>query len=149
VVAIGVVAFLGGYLRASNGAGKRSNPPVNEPRANQSFDRRARLVAEKFILTAVARKNTAASWTLVDLSYPGRSVLTKREWVGDDIPVVPASFSITKNDIRLSVAHFTHMEGSSFSMSFSGPSGNGRKSSRSGCVVTARELSVAGWSTTG
>jgi hypothetical protein len=111
LVTIGVVAFLGGHLRASGGKGKASNPPLDEPRANQSFDRKARLVAEKFILTAVARKNTGASWKLVDLSFPGRSELTKREWATGDIPVMPTSAPITKNAIRLSVAE-VHAHGS-------------------------------------
>ena len=82
LVTIGAVALLGGHLRSSNSAGKRSNPQVDEPQANQSFDRRARLVAEKFILTAVVRKNTGTSWKLVDLSFPGRSELHE-EGVGD------------------------------------------------------------------
>ena len=84
---------------------------MDEPQANQSFDRRARLVAEKFILTAVARKNTRASWKLVDLSFPGTSELTKREWATGDIPVVPTSSPITRNAIRLSVAE-VHAHGS-------------------------------------
>ena len=110
LVTIGALALLGIYLRASDGAGDA--PAVaDEPRANQSFDPRARRVAERFILTAVARRNTGASWKLVDLSFPGRAELTKREWATGDIPVVPTSSPITRTAIRLSVAE-VHAHGS-------------------------------------
>ena len=103
LVTTGVVAFLGSHLRASDPA---CNPPqrVHERRADRSLDRRARLVAEQFILTAVARRNTGASWKLVDLSFPSRAEYSRKEWASGDIPVVPASFPIKKSDIRLSVA---------------------------------------------
>ena len=104
LVTIGALAFLGGHLRASEDAGNPL-PRADEPKPNQSFDRRARLVAEKFILTAVARKNTGASWKLVDVSFPGKAELTKREWATGDIPVVPAAAPFTKSAIRLAVAH--------------------------------------------
>ena len=46
-----------------------------------------RVVAGKFILTAVQRKNLGQAWTLVG---PGiRQGLTYKEWLTGNIPVVP------------------------------------------------------------
>ena len=46
-------------------------------------------MAEKFIWTAVARKNIAASWELLDSAFPGKDAFTKKTWAKGRIPVVP------------------------------------------------------------
>lgn len=47
-------------------------------------------VATKFIQTAVARKNVAASWDIISSTYPGKSEYTREQWAkSDGLPVVP------------------------------------------------------------
>jgi hypothetical protein len=95
-LAIGVIVFLVDHY--SEPSGSNTPPPAlqeepNAPAANvvnpKVFDKEARDVAGKFILTAVARKNTGASWALLDPTYPSREGFTKATWAKGDIPVVP------------------------------------------------------------
>lgn len=71
-------------------------------------------VAEKFITTAVMRKNIAESWDVTSPAFPGKSEYSKAEWAEGDIPVVP--FPVEKarwrldysfeNEVGLAVALF-------------------------------------------
>lgn len=81
----------------------------------KAFDNEAREVAGDFILTAVARRNTGASWALLDPTFPGREGYTKATWAQGDIPVIPfpgaeraqARFRVTfasKNQLTVEVA---------------------------------------------
>ena len=60
-----------------------------------------RAVATKFILTAVAGRDTAASWNLLDRSFPGKSEFTKETWARGAIPVTP--FPAKRSGIHLAV----------------------------------------------
>jgi hypothetical protein len=96
VLAIGVIAFLVAHYSESSGSNKPL-PALQEsegaPAANvvnpKLFDKEARDVAGQFILTAVARRNTGASWEILDPTYPGREGYTKQTWAKGDIPVIP------------------------------------------------------------
>jgi hypothetical protein len=47
-------------------------------------------VAQYFIITAVTRKNVAASWDVMSSTFPGKSEFTKEEWgKAKALPVVP------------------------------------------------------------
>lgn len=88
------------FLIAHYGDPAASNKPLpampETPPAtpiDQKIDKQARQVAGKFILTAVARKNTGASWELLDPSFPGKAEFTKKTWAKGYIPVVPYKVS--------------------------------------------------------
>jgi len=79
-------------------------PRVNEPVADQSaLTPDVRRVANAFIMTAVARKNTGASWDLLDPTYSSKAEFTKAIWAKGDIPVVPAGYPFRREDVTLSV----------------------------------------------
>ena len=108
VLAAGVVAFLLTYFRntATSNEAPLSNEPaqiVPQPK-RVAIDERARRVAGKFILTAVARKNLAASW---EITHPSmRKGYTKAEWIKGDIPVVPyPSKAIDKGIFKVDYAY--------------------------------------------
>lgn len=69
-----------------------ANPPV--PKATQdvhvkyaSLPAQLRATVKKFVLTAVVRKNVAASW---DITTPGlRQGMTKKQWATGNIPPQP------------------------------------------------------------
>ncbi|HET7857062.1 MAG TPA: hypothetical protein VFL41_11455 [Gaiellaceae bacterium] len=71
-------------------------------------------VAAKFVDTAVARRNVAASWGILSPTYEGRDGFTKQTWAKGDIPV--QSFPVSKakwdlehsfrNEVGLFVALF-------------------------------------------
>lgn len=96
-LAIGVIAFLVAHYSEPGGSSNKPLPPLQEsagaPAANvvnpKLFDKQAREVAGQFILTAVARRNTGASWELLDPTYPGREGYTKQTWAKGNIPVIP------------------------------------------------------------
>jgi hypothetical protein len=102
VLGIGVLVFLISHYSG----GSSSNEPLpaapTQPTGTPvqaSLDKEARQVAGKWILTAVARKNTGASWELLDPTYPGKNDYTKASWAKGDIPVIPASFPVTNLEI--------------------------------------------------
>jgi hypothetical protein len=90
ILVAGVVAF--GVTWIGDTGTSQEAPLSNEPaqvftpRRQVPLDTEARKVAGRFILTAVARANLAASY---ELAHPElRQGLTKREWLTGDIPVV-------------------------------------------------------------
>jgi hypothetical protein len=118
----GAVAFAIAYF--GNTADSQEVPLRNEPaqgvqetRRTVPLDRRARVVAGEFILTAVQRdvppaelrKNLRKAWTLLAPNSPHRDCgghrCTMKEWLTGDIPVQPypagaldkASFSIEES----------------------------------------------------
>ena len=79
-------------------------PRVAEPVADQSaLTPDVRRVATAFVMTAVARQNTGASWELLDPTYSGKSEYTKATWAKGDIPVVPTGYPFRQEDVKLSV----------------------------------------------
>src|SRR5919108_142338 len=110
VLAIGVIVFIVDHY--SEPSGSSSNKPLpamqpaNAPAANvvnpKAFDQQAREVAGKFLLTAVSRRNTGASWELLDPTFPGKEGYTKATWAKGDIPVIP--FPAASSDAPLNVA---------------------------------------------
>ncbi len=91
VLVAGIVAVLVAYL---GNTGKsldlpRSNRPAQIVKKEKTvpFEQAARRVAERFILTAVARRHLAESWTLVAPSM--KRGFTLAQWKTGAIPVVP------------------------------------------------------------
>src|ERR671925_537596 len=111
VLAIGVIVFIVDHY--SEPSGSSSNKPLpamqpaNAPAANvvnpKAFDQQAREVAGKFLLTAVSRRNTGASWELLDPTFPGKEGYTKATWAKGDIPVIP--FPAASSDARFNVTY--------------------------------------------
>jgi hypothetical protein len=98
VLAIGVIVFF--IERRTDDAAKQSPLPAlpaerakSEPDP-KAFTKEAQQVARKWILTAVVRRNTGASWALLDPTYEGKNEYTKRTWAKGDIPVIPLSFPL-------------------------------------------------------
>jgi hypothetical protein len=89
VLSVGSIVFLVTLLSESDPKGALPPNPNFERKERKlaDVDPAARKVAGKFILTAVARKNVASSWTIVHPSF--RSGFTKREWASGQIPVPP------------------------------------------------------------
>jgi hypothetical protein len=91
VLVVGIVVFTGVYFRD---AGKSADTPLRstapqiaKKEKSVPLSPEARRVAGRFILTAVARRDLAESWTLVDPSL--REGFTLAEWKTGNIPVVP------------------------------------------------------------
>jgi hypothetical protein len=105
-LAIAIIVFL--VARLTGNAAESPLPPapgVNPPVANQAaLTPEARRVATAFIMSAVARKDTGASWKLLDPTYPSKSEYTKATWARGDIPVIPAGYAFREDDVKLSVA---------------------------------------------
>lgn len=119
VLAVGVTTFLivvfGDDGKAPLPLEPSGNQRVSLPKTPEKapLDQRARVVAGKFILTAVARKNMDESW---EITHPSlRAGYTRRQWKKGDIPVVPfpinnleqARFKVDqsyKNEVLLEVA---------------------------------------------
>ena len=117
VLAAGVVAVLVAFFGDDPPpkVERFSNRPANVVKTPKTVPvpPEARRVAGKFILTAVARKNLAASWPLTHPEL--RAGLSRREWMTGNIPVVPypvdeldvATFKVDwsyPNDVSLRVA---------------------------------------------
>ena len=64
-----------------------AKPVVTTTQKNVPVAKEARLVAGRFILTAVQRKHLAEAWKLV--GPPIRQDMTKKEWLSGNIAVVP------------------------------------------------------------
>ena len=90
ILVAGVVAFAVAWIGDTGTSQETplSNEPAQTftPRKQVPLDVEARKVAGRFILTAVARENLAASYALAHPEL--RQGMTKREWVTGDIPVV-------------------------------------------------------------
>jgi len=89
VFAIGVAVFTFVFFRNTGDPTETfSNQPADlyKPQKTVPIDPKARIVAGKFIQTAVARKNLAASY---DLAAPElRQGMTRKQWESGNIPVV-------------------------------------------------------------
>lgn len=95
VLCVGTLVFLVAVFRDPQPEGplppapRFDNPAAKKP---AKLDPAARKVAGEFVLTAVARKNLAASWPLIHPEL--RQGYTKKEWLKGDIPVTP--FPVSK-----------------------------------------------------
>lgn len=108
VLAVGVVVFVVARTTGSDATDKPLPPAQNIPVATPKADQKAltpeiRKIADRFIQTAVARKNTGASWGLLDPTYPGKSDFTKAAWAKGDIPVIPTGYPFRAQDVNYSV----------------------------------------------
>jgi hypothetical protein len=93
-VVAGVVAVFPGppdQPGAASGPGWAPPKPEHEVRLERQTVAGGLAVADRFVHTAVARKNVAASWGLVVPSM--REGFTRTEWANGEIPVVPYRFS--------------------------------------------------------
>jgi hypothetical protein len=101
VLAVGVLVFLIAHYNNDGGSSAKPlppGPPAQPAGSNvdqKAFTPDAQRIARRFILTAVARRNTGASWELLDPEYPGKTDYTKKMWAQGDIPVIPTSFPLT------------------------------------------------------
>ena len=90
VLAIGIAVFTFAFFRNTGDTTPESfsNEPADiyKPQKTVAVDAGARRVAGKFIETAVARKNLAASYDLVAPEL--RQGLTRKQWETGNIPVV-------------------------------------------------------------
>jgi hypothetical protein len=98
----GVIVVLGAQVKASRDPAEPSSPP-KIVEGSRIVDPNIRAIATRFILTAVARKNIAASWELLDPAFPRRSDFTKKTWSRGAIPVIP--FPARSAGIHLAVSH--------------------------------------------
>jgi hypothetical protein len=115
VLVAGIAVFTSVHFR---NAGKSADPPLrNTPpqiakkEKSVPLSPEARRVAGRFILTAVARRDLAESWRLVDPSL--REGFTLAEWKTGDIPVVPYpvdSIDVTPFKIDYSYANRALLE---------------------------------------
>lgn len=88
-LSIGSVTLLVTLLREPDPKGALPAAPSFERKERKvaEVDPKAREVAGRFILTAVARKRVGDSWSIVHPSF--RAGFTKREWARGEIPVPP------------------------------------------------------------
>lgn len=88
-VAASLVVFLGGWNTAKPLPPPGPSTPIQRPvkETTVPLGREARLVAGRFILTAVARRNLAESYDLVGPQL--KQGMTRAEWETGSIPVVP------------------------------------------------------------
>jgi hypothetical protein len=89
-----------------------STTPVDVVKADKKvpLEKEARLVAGRFVLTAVQRKNLPEAWKLVG---PGiRQDLTYAEWLTGNIPVVPflAPIKLAPIKVDLSSKNYVLLE---------------------------------------
>jgi hypothetical protein len=96
ILAVGApLAFLGVHFSTPGSAGNATGPNVSDPHYRTprhvpftARERRAvKRVLARFISTAVARRNVAASWGLAGPAL--RSGITRVQWAKGEIPVVP------------------------------------------------------------
>jgi hypothetical protein len=78
---------------------------VQQPKGHSFAPRRGEVlaVARRFLLTAVTRKHTAASWDLVTPSL--KSGYTRKTWAKGDIPVVPFLGPIGVASIKVDLSY--------------------------------------------
>jgi len=109
VLVAGVVAFI--YTRYHNTAPKLQTQPTG-PAIRQLGAKQPSVpitpqqwaVARAWILSAVARRNTGASWALTDPSF--RAGYTRKQWASGSIPVVP--FAVDPNVLTKYAVDFSH-----------------------------------------
>ena len=84
------------------------NAPAQTPAKEKKvpLEKQARLVAGKFINTAVARQDLAASWSLVGSEL--RAGMTKKEWLTGNIPVIPFPGKIGQVRMKVDVSERNH-----------------------------------------
>ena len=106
VLAAGVAGILIVFLRDT---GHKLNAPISTTPVDRvtipkrtPLPKEARLVAGRFVLTAVQRKNLPEAWKLIG---PGiRQGLTYKEWLTGNIPVVPFLAPISVAPIKVDLA---------------------------------------------
>jgi hypothetical protein len=110
VLAAGIAAVLIVFLRDTGHS--ESAPFTNKPVDTVTTPKKvtlepaARVVAGRFILTAVQRKNLAEAWKLVG---PGiRQDLTFKEWLKGTIPVVPFLDPIKLAPMKVDLSEKNH-----------------------------------------
>jgi hypothetical protein len=106
LLALGIAAVLIVFLRNTghSEATPHTNQPVDVVKTPKKvpLEAAARLVAGRFILTAVQRKNLAEAWKLVG---PGiRQNLTYKEWLTGSIPVIPFLHPIKLAPIKVDLS---------------------------------------------
>jgi hypothetical protein len=106
VLAAGVIAFLVAYFgntansKETFGKGK---PQTFTPTRNVPLERGARVVAGKFILTAVQRRHLDQAWPIVTNQLKGG--ISYRDWLKGEIPVVPFNAPIWKAPMKVDYSH--------------------------------------------
>jgi hypothetical protein len=112
VFVAGGIAFLIAYV--GNTAEPRSIEPTGTGRVQDNsgtpptvpVDPKARVVAGKFIVTAVTRKDLAAAWKITEPGSPLRHGYTYKRWLAGDIPVQPfPSKAIAGASYRVDQSH--------------------------------------------
>jgi hypothetical protein len=106
ILAAGVAGILIVFLRDT---GHKLNAPISTTPADVvklprrvPLPKEARIVAGRFVLTAVQRKNLPEAWKLIG---PGiRQDLTYKEWLTGNIPVVPFLAPISLAPIKIDLA---------------------------------------------
>jgi hypothetical protein len=83
----GIVVFMVVMFDRGNEETVQPIPPAAPVQQGAKLDQEARVIAGKFILTAVARKNLAQSWKLVHPSM--KQGFTLAQWKRGEIPVTP------------------------------------------------------------
>jgi hypothetical protein len=114
VLAAGIAGVLIVFLRNT---GDKLNAPISTTPADvvkvpkrMPLEKEARLVAGRFVLTAVQRKNLPEAWRLVG---PGiRQDLTYKQWLTGNIPVVPflAPISLAPIKVDYSTKNYALLE---------------------------------------
>ena len=105
----GLVVFL---INRGNQIGARDK--ANDVAAAKSYkaplknktaplEKSARIVAGKFILDAVQRKNLAEAWTLVGPEF--KQGMTKKEWMTGNIPVIPFTHQLASAPMKIDISH--------------------------------------------
>ena len=98
-VAAVLVTFVGNTGTKLDTPIRNEAPQVPQKTKNAPLEPSARLVAGRFINSAVARKNLAVSWPLVGPEL--KAGLTKKDWLSGDIPVIP--FNAAIGQVRLKI----------------------------------------------
>ena len=114
VLAAGIAAFLIVFLRNTGSTEQErfTNKPVQKVSTPKKapLEPAVRVVAGKFILTAVQRKNLGQAWSLAG---PGiRQGLSRKEWLSGNIPVVPflKPIKLTSLKVDLSSKNYALIE---------------------------------------
>jgi hypothetical protein len=108
VLVAGIVAFL--IVFFGNTAKTEESTPVTpgkpavvKPEKSVPVPREAKLVAGRFILTAVQRKHLDVAWTLAGRQI--RQGLTHKQWMTGNIPVVPWFGTIGVTPLSVDYSH--------------------------------------------
>jgi hypothetical protein len=110
VLVAGIVAVL--VVFVGNTGTKLDAPVRNAPAQTAAkekkvpLEKQARLVAGKFINTAVARQDLAASWPLVGSEL--KAGMTKKQWLAGNIPVIPFPGKIGQVRMKVDLSEHDH-----------------------------------------